>query len=125
MSRSYTTRAFAYNPGAPLPGTEQYGNLAVQTADERYDENYGGLQWWSGPEEDTGYVVAYAQTNGLHPTPVPEQTASVGFFRTANLSDPEFISLAEYILNSNFATAQNAFDALTNSGFWTSWNGGV
>ena len=119
------SRAFAYNTGSPIVGTEQFGDLAVQTTPERYDENWGGVKWWEGPDEDLGYVVAYVQTNGLHPTPVPETTAAVGFFRTTVLSDGAFIALAEHVLSSNFSTAQLAYDALVAGGYWTSWNGGV
>jgi hypothetical protein len=68
------TTPFAYNPGwpsySPISGTEQVQNLAVGTSDQDYSTNPGGVTWWNGPDEDLGYVIAYSQPDGLHPTPV-------------------------------------------------------
>jgi len=51
-----TSRAFAYNVGAPISGTEQVGDLAVGTPDVGFE--YSGLQFWNGPDEELGYVIA-------------------------------------------------------------------
>lgn len=69
-----TTRPFAYNPGwpsyTPISGTEQVQNLAIGTSNQDYSTNPGGATWWNGPDEDLGYVIAYSQPDGLHPTSI-------------------------------------------------------
>ena len=47
---------FAYNTGAPIFGTTQVGDIAISDIDVEYSANYGGLQWWGGPDETNGYV---------------------------------------------------------------------
>ena len=49
-------KIFAYNTGAPISGTSQVGDIAVSDIDVQYSDNYGGLQWWGGPDENYGYV---------------------------------------------------------------------
>lgn len=43
-----------------------------------------GLQWWNGPDEDPGYVIAQTNVDGsgnpLQPTPIPGGLGNVGFF---------------------------------------------
>ena len=54
-----TCRPFAYNTGSTIPGTTQVGNLAIGVdLDKPYAEQYGGVQWWNGPDEDLGYIIA-------------------------------------------------------------------
>ena len=67
-----TARPFAYNPGAtgPIPGTEQVGSLAVGTPANGFAAT--GLQWWNGPDEDLGYVIAASVPGNTQPTPVPD-----------------------------------------------------
>ena len=56
-----TSRLFTYNTGSQFSGTKKYGNLTVQTTRKTDNSEYGGVRWWNGPEEDTGYVIAYAR----------------------------------------------------------------
>jgi hypothetical protein len=49
-----TARPFTYNTGAPIAGTEQVGSLAVGYP----SGGFSGFQWWNGPDEDLGYVIA-------------------------------------------------------------------
>lgn len=63
-----TTRPFAYNTGSSINGTDQIGDLAIGVDPEDYSKNPGGVKWWNGPDEDLGYVIAYSQPDGLHPT---------------------------------------------------------
>ena len=51
-----TTRPFAYNTGGAIPGTIQVGNLAVGTPTNGFEST--GEDWWNGPDEDLGYVIA-------------------------------------------------------------------
>lgn len=63
------SRFFAYNIGEQIPGTIQVGNLAVGEPNKTYG-NTGSVYWWNGPDEDLGYVIAYSQSDGTHPTSV-------------------------------------------------------
>jgi hypothetical protein len=63
-----TTRPFAYNPGSPITGTEQVGDLAVGYP----TSGYTGMEWWNGPDEDLGYVIAQPVSGDTQPTNVPD-----------------------------------------------------
>jgi hypothetical protein len=58
-------RPFAYNTGSSIGGTEQVGDLAVGLPS---GELTGLPSFWNGPDEELGYVIAYSQPDGLHPT---------------------------------------------------------
>ncbi len=62
-----TARPFAYNTGAGITGTEQVGGLAVGTPTDGFAAT--GLQWWNGPDEDLGYVIAQSVPSNTQPTP--------------------------------------------------------
>jgi hypothetical protein len=64
---SVGSRPFAYNPGAPIAGTTQVGNLAVGTPDIGFEAT--GLTWWNGPGEGSGWLIAQPKPLG-QPTPV-------------------------------------------------------
>ena len=55
------SRGFAYNPArTPINGTDQIGDLAIEKTGQDYTTRPGGVNWWEGPDEDLGYVVAKA-----------------------------------------------------------------
>jgi hypothetical protein len=122
-----TARPFAYNPGAtgPIPGTEQVGSLAVGTPANGFAAT--GLQWWNGPDEDLGYVIAQSVPSNTQPTPVSGVSASVGFFRSSALTDPSFISIANAVAGPSgggpFASGSAAKTWLNDNGYWTSYVG--
>jgi len=65
------SRPFAYNPsGVTVSGTIQVGSVSVgyPTA------GFGGTQWWNGPDEGTGYVIAIPSPLNNQDTPVPEDS---------------------------------------------------
>jgi hypothetical protein len=62
-----TARPFAYNPGSPIAGTEQLGDLAVGTPDGGFTNN---PQFWNGPDEELGYTIALPVPNNTQPTPL-------------------------------------------------------
>lgn len=64
-----TARPFAYNTGASIPGTEQVGNLAVGTPTNGFAST-GISEWWNGPDEELGYVIACQVPSDTQPTPV-------------------------------------------------------
>jgi hypothetical protein len=66
MSINIKARPFAYNIGSNINGTSQVGNLAVGIPSDGFTEY---PEFWNGPNEEVGYVIAYPQSNGLHHTP--------------------------------------------------------
>jgi hypothetical protein len=116
-----TARPFAYNIGPGITGTDQVGFLAVGTP--TYGFAATGLEWWNGPDEDLGYVIAESVPSDTQPTPVSGVSASVGFFRSAALTDPSFISIANAVAGPSgpFSTATDASVWLTTNGYWNSY----
>ena len=112
-----TTRPFAYNTGSLISGTIQVGDLSVGYP----TTGYTGTEWWNGPDEELGYVIAQPVSGDTQPTPVFGQTASVGFFRTNGFDDNEFIDIANILLNSNYDNAPDASTGLTTNGYWNSY----
>lgn len=117
-----TARPFAYNTGSSIAGTEQLGTLAIGIPTSGFAST--GLEWWNGPDEDLGYVIAQSVPGDTQPTPVSGVSASVGFFRTPDLTDQSFIDLAGVIAGPSgpFATATDAKLWLNNNGYWTSYS---
>ena len=70
-----TATPFAYNTGSPIAGTEQVGDLAVGFPTAGFLAT--GLQWWNGPDEDLGYVIAHTVPNNSQPTPVPDDAITL------------------------------------------------
>jgi len=64
-----TSRPFSYNIGSTISGTEQVGDLAVGTPDVGFESS--GVQWWNGPDEELGYVIAKPVPLDNQSTPVP------------------------------------------------------
>jgi len=126
MSRIYTTRAFAYNnTGDPIGDAGNIGLLSYQTDPSiDYSQNYGGVTWWEGPDESTGYVIAIVDTTNSQPTPggVFPPSASVKFKRSTTLSDPSMVSLVNTVFDQTFVDANSAVTWLNNNGYWTSYN---
>ena len=115
-----TSRPFAYNTGSLLSGTTQVGNLAISTGRTDYSAT-GGIQWWNGPDEDLGYVIAQPVSGNTQPTPISGVTASVGFFRSTSLTEQSFIELSNRITNQGFTGGTQASTWLTSNGYWNSY----
>ena len=67
------SRPFAYNPIPPnslITGTTQVGNLSVGDVNWVYQQNYGGVTWWEGPDEELGYVICNPVSGGTQPNPL-------------------------------------------------------
>ena len=118
-----TSRPFTYNTGAPIAGTEQVGSLAVGYP----SGGFSGFEWWNGPDEDLGYVIACSVPGDTQPTPVAGVDASVGFFQSGALTENSFISLANVVASPSggpFASGSAAKTWLNSNGYWTSFGGG-
>jgi hypothetical protein len=116
-------KIFAYNIGAPVFGTTQVGDIAISDIDVEYSANFGGLQWWGGPDETNGYVIAYPIPGCDRNTPVGIQ-ACLGFKRSTSLTNNSFIELANSFVGgppAPFSSATDASEYLTNNGYWNSY----
>ena len=119
-----TARPFAYNPGSPISGTIQVGDLAVGTPTTGFTDS---PQFWNGPDEELGYVIAVPVPDNTQPTPISGVFASVKFFRTSGFTDNSFINLSEYVSGKfntpqTFTGATEASTWLTTNGFWNSYD---
>lgn len=115
-----TARPFAYNPGSPISGTQQVGDLAVGTPDWGFTSN---PQFWNGPDEELGYVIALPVPDNSQPTPLPGVTASVRFIRSGALTEESFIGLVNTQFNQNFDNGAAASTWLNGQGYWSSFSG--
>ena len=61
------TTPFAYNTGVQISGTQQIGNLSVGTPTSGFTSS---PQYWNGPNESTGYVIAAPVSGNTQPTPL-------------------------------------------------------
>jgi len=113
-----TSRPFAYNTGASIPGTTQTGNLAVGTPLSGFTNN---PQFWNGPDEELGYVIAIPVSGNTQPTPIPGVFASVGFYRSDSLTEGSFVTLTNSIFGQNFTTGAECTTYLNANGYWTSF----
>ena len=119
-----TSRPFAYNTGSSITGTDQVGDLAIGTdMTKPYADNYGGVQWWAGPDEDLGYVICKPISSGDQPNPVGIP-CYIGFDRSDALTDQSFLDLANSVFpGNNFSTATNAKSWMDSNGYWSSYAG--
>jgi hypothetical protein len=111
-------RPFAYNPGSLIPGTEQVGSLSIGTPTSGFTNN---PQYWNGPDEELGYVIAQSVSGNTQPTEIPGVFASLGFFRSTDLTEGSFITLSETIAGQSFASGADAKTWLNDNGYWTSY----
>ena len=121
---SVLQKIFAYNTGSLISGTTQVGDLAISEAEVEYSANFGGLQWWGGPDQTNGYVIAFPVPSCDRPTPVFGLTACLGFKRSEFLTEQSFVELANSFVGgppAPFADGNSASTYLTNNGYWNSW----
>jgi hypothetical protein len=117
-------KIFAYNTGAPIFGTTQVGDIAVSNIDVEYSDNYGGVQWWGGPDETNGYVIAHTDPSGSHDGGAGGP-AFLGFWRSSGLTDQDFLDLCNSIPprigDTPFTNTSDASAWLTANDYWTSF----
>ena len=118
-----TSRPFAYNTGSSITGTDQVGDLAIGTdMTKPYADNYGGVQWWAGPDEDLGYVICKPISSGDQPNTLGIP-CYIGFERSSALTDQSFLNLANSVFpGNNFSSASNAKSWMDSNGYWTSYS---
>lgn len=117
----------AYNTGSPISGTTQTGSLAVGSTAQPYSNDIGGVKWWMGPEESTGYVIGAPVPGNNQPTQLSGVSASVGFWRSAAKTANSFLSLTNNVfsqsITSSFTNASSASAWLTSNGYWNTYDG--
>ena len=117
-----TTHVFARNTGGTIEGTEQIGDLAIGVLSLNYTQSPGGVRWWNGPEEDSGYVICYPVPSEDRPTP-DGPIGTVGFKRSKDKTNASFIEVAN-LMTSGTTTFTGATEAkiwLNDNGYWTSY----
>ena len=117
----------AYNTGSPISGTTQTGSLAVGSTAQPYSNDIGGVKWWMGPEESTGYVIGAPVPGNNQPTQLSGVSASVGFWRSVDKTSGSFLSLTNNVfsqsITSSFTNATSASLWLTSNGYWNTYLG--
>jgi hypothetical protein len=111
-------RPFAYNSGSSIPGTEQIGDLSIGAPTSGFTNN---PQYWNGPDEELGYVIAQSVSGNTQPTPLSGVTASVGFFRSTDLTENSFVELTNTVFGQNFTNGTDCKTWLNDNGYWTSF----
>jgi|688.fasta_scaffold791515_1 hypothetical protein len=124
-----TVRPFAYNPQTSpaevIPGTVQFGDLAIGVDEQEYSADPGGVTWFMGPDEDLGWVICSPVPNGNHPTP-SGSVGTVRFWRSKTKDDEGFVKLANYVsskknLGITFPNPTQALQKLSEVGLWTNY----
>jgi hypothetical protein len=100
-----TARPFAYNIGSSIPGTEQLGDLSIGYPISGFTDT---PQYWNGPDEELGYIIAQSVPDNSQPTPLSGVTASVGFFRSPLLTESSFVEYTNSIFDQNFVDGNEA-----------------
>jgi hypothetical protein len=116
-----TNRNFAYNTGGQIAGTEQVGSIAIGTPTAGFAAT--GKTWRLGPDEDLGYIIAYTTTGQRTAGGGTEiiSGTDIGYKRSIAKTDNSFITLANGVGASSFASASAAKTWLNANGYWTSW----
>lgn len=117
-----TSYPYAYNPsGIPYDGFTQVGT--IMTGDWQqidFTTNPGGYQWWAGPDEDLGYIIAKPVPNYNQPNPLGI-SAGVAFNRSPLRTEASFLSLVQVFTGQSFASGDAAKSYLNTNGYWTNW----
>jgi hypothetical protein len=116
-----TFKAFTYNTGSTLQGTEQIGDLAIGISDQDYSNNYGDLIWWNGMDEDGKYIIGKDIPTQDQSTPLGN-IGSVEFWSTSTRTTSSFISLVNGLSNNSFTTVSESLGWLSGSGYWSNYS---
>jgi hypothetical protein len=118
-------RPFAvWNGTSSLPsGIDQSQNILIGVADQNY-YNLGGFDWWAGPDESLGYVIACHNQTFTQPNPL-NIPCGIGFLRSSALTDTSFLELFNHLMAKlSLTPVLNVNDAKTwllANGYWTSY----
>ena len=107
---------FAINTGSTISGTTQIGDIAVGNTVQDYSSDPGGVQWYMGPEDSTGYVVARPDPSIGHTTPAGGNVG-LSFRRSSDFTESSYINLA------NSVSLEAGGTGITSSSEATIWFG--
>ena len=114
-------RPFAYNPTHnSISGTEQLGDLAIGVTSQDYSSRPGNVDWWSGPDEDLGYIICIPVSTGNQPTPFGN-IGTVGFYRSNELTESSFVYAVNNIFGLSYTLGLDCKNWLNSNGYWTSF----
>ena len=113
-----SAKAFSYNIGPIISGTTQSGDFAIGEPITGYTNS---PQFWNGPDEDLGYIIAQPVPAGNQPNPVGIP-AYLGFFRTEGFSDLAFTEMASTVAGISFVNSSDAYNWLNANGYYTTFN---
>ena len=117
-----TSRPFSYNPSyLNLSGTYNIGTMCVGVGSQFYINNYGGLTWWNGPDEDLGYCIGTVVPAQNQSTPLGN-IGNVKFWRTQEFTDEAFLILVQEVTGQTFTDTPSACAYLESNNYWTSYN---
>ena len=118
-------RPFAIKTTSVIPsGCTSLVNILIGVDDQQY-QGLGGYQWWAGPDESLGYVIAYFDSPFTHPNPL-NLPCGIGFLRSDALTDSSFLQLVNYFVKKNgsnvtFTDTISAKAWCNSNGHWTSY----
>ncbi len=116
-----TSRPFSYNPSQQLlPGTINIGTMCVGVSSNPYIDNYRGLTWWNGPDEELGYCIGTVVPAQNQSTPLGN-IGNVKFWRTPTLTDEAFLTLVKEATGQTFTDTPTACAYLDSNNYWTSY----
>jgi len=126
-----TARLFSYNlsSNGVITGCTQFGNMAVSlNTTDAAGFSVGNMgNPYHGPDEDSGYVIAYSSVAGNRTHKRGSELApdAVGFIRSSAKTDASFVTLVNQNFNKYYSLdtsgATTAKDYLTANRYWTSW----
>ena len=119
------TRAFLYNTGATIPGTDKIGDVTAGDPTAGIGASGGGFWWRGGPDEDLGYIIAKTspgpKTAGGGTEILPGTGLRISFMRSLLKTDASFLNLVNGDLGQSWTTATEAKTWLNANGMWTSF----
>jgi len=117
-----TSRPFSYNPSSlNFSGTYNIGTMCVGVGSNPYINNYGGLTWWNGPDEDLGYCIGTVVPAQNQSTPLGN-IGNVKFWRTQSFTDAAFLILVQEVTGQTFTDTPSACAYLASNNYWTSFD---
>ena len=129
-----TARLFSYNllSNGIITGCTQFGDMAVSlNTTDASGFRVGNMgNPYHGPDEDSGYVIAYSSVAGnrnrTHKRGSELAPDAVGFIRSSTKTDASFVDLVNKNFNQSFSLdssgAGTAKNYLNNNGYWTSYD---
>jgi len=115
-------RPFTHTQSGAPDYTESIGLLYISAHQDGEFSNFGptsGYEWWNGPNEVPGYVIATYVPTFDHTTP-DGNVGNVKFWRTRGLYRSQFIELGSGLLGNSY-TNDDVLTDLEGNEYWSSY----